>query len=237
MILSSSSHKVRKINPLLAIIPPLLLLFLLPFLRFPAALTIVIALFFLAVTIWWLKSRKRLAAILIFTLLSTIWIWQSYFTWQGYFWIHARELDALAAKITAYGKIRSLEIGTDNSFHHADGETSVDEYRFLNGTHVTHQYQGIHSFPDSDMPGWFIDSYCQQNNISLKVYYELVDELQRLKLNGFSLMSNGDISFNLWTKRGVPWTINLVRIADATHPLDSDTLEKLNTHWYIATYS
>ncbi|WP_268991454.1 hypothetical protein [Limnobaculum eriocheiris] len=29
----------------------------------------------------------------------------------------------------------------------------------------------------------------------------------------------------------------LLVIEDGTHPLDGDTLEKLNAHWYIATYS
>ncbi|SUB83782.1 Uncharacterised protein [Pragia fontium] len=237
MLLLSVYSKFKNINPLLAIVPPLFLLFLLPFLHVSSSVTVIIALLLLAAMISLFRQRERALAVLIFIGLSVIWIWHAYFTWQGYYWVNARELESLAHQITTYGKIQSLDMGIDDSYQDGDRTVRYDAYRFLNGTRITLYQDGHDPSPDSGKPIWFIDSYCQQHEISLKAYYQMRDELERLKINGFSLMDNGDISFNLWRKGGVPWTINLVRIADGTHPLDGDTLEKLNAHWYIATYS
>ncbi|MBK5145133.1 hypothetical protein I2494_15695 [Budviciaceae bacterium BWR-B9] len=235
MVPPSLLSKLNQLNPLLAIVPLLFLLFLLPFLHVSALVTILVAVGFLILILAVLHKKKRNIAVLIFISLSIIWIWQAHFTWQGYFWINARELDSLVHKISSYGKIRSLELGSDGSYQDGDRVVHYDSYRFLNGVRVTH-YPDAHN-PKASQPEWFIDAYCQQHEISLKLYYELRSELKNLRISGFSLMDNGDISFILWQKGGVPWTINLVHIEDGTHPLDGDTLEKLNAHWYIATYS
>ena len=233
MALFSFGDRFRKIPPLLAAVPLFLLLLALPFFHMSAIVTIVTALVGLGAILFLFRRRGRNSAALMFIILSCAWIWQAHFTWQGYFWVNGSELEQLAHKISDYGKIRSLSMGKDGSYRGGDGVVHYDAYRTLNGVRVTHYPHNVDA--EGLGTGIFIDDYCRENDISPDFYYELRQKLEILKINGFSVMDNGDIYFNLWMQTGVSRTINLIRIDDGTHPLDGETLEKLGERWYIAT--
>ena len=178
------------------------------------------------------KNRRNVALALI--IFSGVWFWQIYFTWQGYFWTNLVRIEALADKITGYKKIHSLAMGSDGEYTDDDGRTvQYDSYRFINGTLITHYLQAHN--PDAYQPEWFVDIYCQQNQISKQMYLELRADLDRLNLHGFYLDENGELSLTLWQRGGVPWIIELVRAPDGAGISGSSEIEKLFFGWYIVT--
>jgi hypothetical protein len=205
-----------------------LLVAALPFAWWSPAWGVLVALSATAAVAWLYPGRR--AAPALFAAFAVAATWLLLFTWRGYYWTHAGELRALAAEVAAYPRIRDLELGSDGSYTHQGRVVRYDDYRFLNGTRVTH-YRGAHQ-PGAHQPVWFVDEYLQRHGISRERYLHFRRALARLRLQGYTLEPDGTVSFTLRNQGGDPVVTTLDYLPRGGTP-DSPQYTRVGRHWFV----
>lgn len=137
-------------------------------------------------------ARRSLLAVPAFVSVAAAIIWGAFGTDQGYFWLNASRLDALAAAFASTPAIRSLSLGNDDRGDRGHG---FDSYRFVNDVLVTHYPSQAR--PHQRQPMIHIDDELR----ALAVPRERYDAMRRLMTQakvGFAARdpANGQVTIN-----------------------------------------
>ena len=121
-------------------------------------------------------------------------------------------------------------MGTDGSYTHQGRVVRYDDYRFLNGTRVTH-YRDAHA-PGAHQPVWYVDELCRRSGVSKARYLHFRRALARLRLQGYALEPDGTVSFVLRDQGGDPVVTTLDYVPGGREP-PYDGVRRVGPRWFV----
>ena len=138
----------------------------------------------------------------------------------GYFWLNRPRLERLVAQIQVTPAIHALEVG------------SGDEYRFLNGTLITHDRARANS--EAAQPRYYVGDVLRRLRVPAATYQALHAALTRLKLGGYDRDRNGEIRLSEPSPGGTPWVNSFQYSPNGSAPQSLRVMSSrhLSAHWY-----
>lgn len=198
----------------------------------PALLAAVVAVVLLA-----LSTRRRSLSLAVLGALASTLIWWAFGTREGYFRLNQRRLEGLVADIQAVPAITSLALGqegayfkpTTRSASQPQGRLRVyDDYRFINGTVVTHFQE--QASPQADQPVLYVEDKLESLHVPVDRYWHFRRSLEQLSLGGYSLEPDGQVTLSEPPVGGQPWGYGYVFSPTGQAPWS----DGLNDAWRLA---